>query len=77
MARITAEKPRVLVKVFRSFGFREDRQRGSHLLLTKPGVARPLVIPIHDKLVGVDLIFSNLRTAGITREQYLEALSRL
>jgi predicted RNA binding protein YcfA (HicA-like mRNA interferase family) len=39
-----------LVKVFEHDGFNFDRQRGDHLIYTKAGVIRPLVIPIYDQM---------------------------
>jgi len=60
---------RRLEKVFISVGFRFARQEGSHRSYTKPGVARPIVIPTYDE-VPVSIIRNNLKTAGITREEY-------
>ena len=34
-----------LATIFEKDGFVFDRQRGDHLIYTKPGVKRPLVIP--------------------------------
>lgn len=54
-------------------GFRCVRQEGDHLIYTKPGVLRPVVIP---KSLGVPvfIIQNNLRTAGMSRERYFELL---
>jgi predicted RNA binding protein YcfA (HicA-like mRNA interferase family) len=57
---------RRLEKVFLSVGFRFARQEGSHRSYTKPGVARPIVIPTYDE-VPVSIIRNNLKTAGITQ----------
>lgn len=62
-----------LVKVFERDGFLFDRQRGDHLIYTKPGVMRPLVIPAYHE-VPVFVIKNLLRTAGMSRELYLELL---
>lgn len=40
--------------------------------MTKPGVARPVVIPMYQ--VSVPIILSNLRTAQVPREQFLSWL---
>jgi hypothetical protein len=45
------------------------------MILTKAGVLRPVVIPKY-AAVPVFIIKNNLRSAGITRERYLELLSR-
>ena len=49
-------------------GFRCVRQEGDHLIYTKPGVLRPVVIP---KSLGVPvfIIKNNLRTAGMVMPQ--------
>ena len=61
----------VLVQIFEAVGFTEDRQSGSHIIMVKEGIKRPLVIPKYPN-VGLDIIKANCKTAGITRKQYLE-----
>lgn len=63
-----------LVKVFELDGFTVQRQKGDHLILTKPGVKRPLVIKSSPREVPVTHILTNLRTASISRERYFELL---
>ena len=62
-----------LVKVFEKDGFRFNRQHGDHLIYTKAGVKRPLVIPMYSD-VPVFVIKNLLRTAGMNRERYLDLL---
>lgn len=76
MSRITPTDWRTLVKVFTAAGFRTDRIAGSHVIMSKPGIARPVVIPKYAD-VGQDIIRSNMRTAGISREQYLQLLKEV
>lgn len=64
-----------LVKVFEADGFRCVRIEGDHIVLTKPGVMRPLVIPKY-AAVPVFIIKNNLRTAGMSREHYFELLGK-
>ena len=64
---------RMLVRVFERDGFAFARQRGDHLIYTKAAVKRPLVIPAYDE-VPVFIIKNLLRSAGMTRERYLELL---
>jgi predicted RNA binding protein YcfA (HicA-like mRNA interferase family) len=66
---------RRLEKAFLSVGFRFARQEGSHRSYTKPGVARPIIIPTYDE-VPVSIIRNNLKTAGITREEYFVLLGK-
>jgi predicted RNA binding protein YcfA (HicA-like mRNA interferase family) len=65
-----------LVAVFERDGFVFDRQRGDHLIYTKPGVVRPLVIPAYHE-VPVFIIKNLLRTAVMSRERYFELLDEL
>ncbi len=67
---------RTLAKVFERDGFAFDRQRGDHLIYTKPGVKRPLVIPMYKEL-PVFIIKNLLRTAGMSREQYFDLLKNV
>lgn len=77
MDRIRPLSPKKLVQVFKHFGFRESRQSGSHLSLVKDGISRPLIIPMHTRDVPVFVILNNIRSAGISREDYLKALGEV
>jgi predicted RNA binding protein YcfA (HicA-like mRNA interferase family) len=74
MSRITPVSWRQLEKVFLAAGFAFARQEGSHRSYTKAGVLRPVVIPTYDE-VPVFIIRNNLRTAGISRDEYFQLLS--
>jgi predicted RNA binding protein YcfA (HicA-like mRNA interferase family) len=65
---------RKLVRVFEADGFRCIREEGDHMVLTKSGVIRPVVIPKYAS-VPVFIIKNNLRTSGMSRERYFELLS--
>ena len=62
-----------LKKVFEADGFRFVREQGDHMVFTKPGVIRPVVIPRYDA-VPVFIIKNNLRSAGMSRDRYFELL---
>lgn len=53
--------------------FRFARQQGSHRSYVKAGVLRPVVIPAYDE-VPVAIIHNNLKTAGISREEYFHLI---
>lgn len=76
MARITPVHWTLLERVFLQAGFRFARQQGSHRSYVKPGVSRPIVIPTYDE-VPVSIIRTNLKTAGISREEYFRLLDLL
>jgi predicted RNA binding protein YcfA (HicA-like mRNA interferase family) len=73
MSRIAPVHWKALEKVFLAAGFRFARQKGSHRSYTKPGVSRPIVIPTYDE-VPVSIIRTNLKTAGLSREEYVRLL---
>lgn len=74
MPPISSVHWRVLERVVLRAGFEFLRQEGSHCVYFKPGVARPVVIPRYDE-VPVTVIRTNLKTAGISREDYFRLLS--
>lgn len=75
--RITSIPYQKLVRIFERDGFAVKRQKGDHLILTKPGVKRPLVIKTSPREVPVTHILTNLKTAGMNRERYLELLDQI
>ena len=63
-----------LIRVFELDGFEVKRQRGDHIIMTKPGVKRPIVIKTNPRQVPIAHIRTNMTTAGMNREQYFELL---
>lgn len=76
MPRITPVRWQTLEKVVLAAGFRFARQAGSHRSYSKPGIARPLVIPAHRE-VPVSIIRNCLKTAEIPREEYFRLLQEV
>jgi len=75
MARLTPLPWSKLVCVFKQLGYRNAGQKGSHIKMEKPGVARPLVVPRYDE-VGRDIISTLIRTAGISRDAFFALLEK-
>lgn len=73
MPRLTPLPWERLLRVFERDGFRVIREHGDHLVLSKAGTARPLVIPKY-RAVPIFIIKSNLRTAGMSRERFFTLL---
>jgi predicted RNA binding protein YcfA (HicA-like mRNA interferase family) len=67
----------VLVKVFELDGFKVSRKRGDHIVMTKPGVKRPLVIKTSPRHCPVTHIRTNMTTAGMARERYFDLLEKV
>lgn len=74
MPKLSPISYKKLVKVFEKDGFRLAREEGDHMVFTKPGVIRPVIIPKY-AAVPVFIIKNNLRTAGMSRERFLEFLA--
>lgn len=66
-----------LIKLFERDGFQVARQRGDHVMMTKPGVKRPLVIKSSPREVPIIHIKTNLNSAGMSRERYFELLEQV
>ena len=75
MPRITPIKWKVLECIFIKDGFSFDRQEGDHRSYVKKGILRPVVIPTYRE-IDTEIIRSNMRTAGMTRERYFELLKK-
>jgi predicted RNA binding protein YcfA (HicA-like mRNA interferase family) len=73
MPKLSPVSYKQLVRVFEADGFVCVRTEGDHMVFTKAGVLRPIVIP-RIAAVPVFIIKNNLRTAGISRERYFELL---
>jgi hypothetical protein len=47
----------------------EARTKSDHLVMTKPGIARPVIIKM-DRDLGEDVIRSNMRTLSLSRKEF-------
>ncbi len=74
--RILPISSRKFIKVLLRFGFKiRKRKATDHIVLTKEGCARPLIVPDR-KSLPVFIILNNLRSAKISRKDYLKKLKR-
>ncbi len=73
MPKLSPVSYKHLVRVFEADGFRCVREEGDHMIFTKPGIVRPVVIPKY-AAVPIFIIKNNLRTSGMSRERYFELL---
>jgi predicted RNA binding protein YcfA (HicA-like mRNA interferase family) len=74
MPKILAIPAWKLRRVFERAGFVCVRIEGDHFVFTKTGVSRPIVIPDW-KEVPVFIIKNNLRSAGLSRDDYFKLLN--
>jgi len=64
---------RKAIKAFAALGWVVDRQRGSHIVLTRQGSMVSLSVPDHGEL-DRGTLRSLIRTAGLSVEEFVEAL---
>ena len=76
MPRLTPIPAKKLRKVMEKAGFVCVRTEGDHFVYVKPGIPRPVVIPDWDE-IPVFIIKNNLRTAGLSREDYFDLLNQV
>jgi len=69
MARLPVLSGAEAVKAFERAGWRQDRQRGSHVVLVKPGQIASLSVPQHRELAPGTLR-ALIRAAGMTIDQF-------
>jgi predicted RNA binding protein YcfA (HicA-like mRNA interferase family) len=63
-------------KFLLSIGCEFVSEEGDHRKYRKPGILRPIIIP-REKELPQFVILNNLRTLGISREEYLSKISKL
>jgi predicted RNA binding protein YcfA (HicA-like mRNA interferase family) len=61
------------VRIFESAGCLYVRTKGDHLIYHYPGALRPVVIPKYRE-VPVFIIRNNMKTIGMTVDEYLKIL---
>ena len=76
MASIPVVTGREAVKVFESLGWEVARHRGSHVILVRDGDIETLSVPDHRE-VAKGTLRSLIRSAGITPDEFQEALNNL
>jgi predicted RNA binding protein YcfA (HicA-like mRNA interferase family) len=72
--KLPSAKPADVVKALERLGFVVERQRGSHVVLSRPGRTRPLVVPLHRKELGPRYVAKILAQAGVSPEEFIEQL---
>jgi len=76
MPRLPRLSGREAAAVFERAGFGVRRQRGSHIILTRPGHLATLSVPDHEEL-KVGTLRSLIRKAGLTVDEFVALLQHL
>jgi predicted RNA binding protein YcfA (HicA-like mRNA interferase family) len=61
------------VRAFKKAGWFQDRQKGSHATMIKPGSPVVLTVPLHRQL-GPGLLRSLIRHSGLTVDEFAALL---
>lgn len=67
-------KPREVVAALERAGFSVKRTTGSHVILYKAGLRRPLSIPLHSFDMPTGTLRAVIRQANLTVTEFLERL---
>ncbi|MBM3294662.1 MAG: type II toxin-antitoxin system HicA family toxin [Candidatus Aminicenantes bacterium] len=73
MAQVPLLRPRDVVRAFRNLGWHVARQKGSHIILTRPGHIASLSVPNHPE-VARGTLRGLLSRAGVSLEEFVTAL---
>ena len=73
MPKLSPTNWQTQVKIFEGFGCVYIRQKGDHLIYHHPNVRRAVVIPRYHE-VSVTIIRNNMRTVGMSRQEYFRLL---
>lgn len=63
-------------KVLLALGCKFVRERGDHRIYHKTGLVRPVIVPRSTTLPSF-IVLNNLRTLGVSREEYQKILKKL
>jgi predicted RNA binding protein YcfA (HicA-like mRNA interferase family) len=75
MPPVPVLKPREVLTAFQRLGWEIARQRGSHIILTKPGHIATLSVPNHPT-VARGTLRTLIARAGVTVEEFMSARER-
>ncbi|MDC8447721.1 MAG: type II toxin-antitoxin system HicA family toxin [Nitrospira sp.] len=75
MSKVPLLPPSDVIKMFQRFGWQIVRQKGSHIIMTKPGHIATLSIPNHPE-VARGTLRSLIAKTGLTIEQFLDTSNR-
>lgn len=76
MTRLLPSDYKTQLKIFQLYGCKYKRKEGSHHILTYPGAKRAVVIPEYEE-IDIEIIKNNMRTVGMSREEYFELLRKV
>ncbi len=73
MAQLPVVSGAKVVRAFEKAGWRQDRQRGSHVVVLKPGCNVSLSVPQHRE-IAPGTLRALIRSAGMTVDEFVALL---
>jgi len=74
--RLPAIRPTEVVRALELAGWQMHRQRGSHLIMHKPGSRNLVVVPMHNRDLPGGTLRGIITDAGLTTDEFIELLKR-
>jgi predicted RNA binding protein YcfA (HicA-like mRNA interferase family) len=74
MPRLPSVKPRQVVRALERVGFEIDHQTGSHVVMRRASDGARILVPWHTRGLGRGLTLRIVKSAGLTREEFVELL---
>jgi len=74
MTNLANIKPRQIIKVLKSIGFKKRRQTGSHLIFKHPKTKKMAIVPIHPKDLKTNLVRAIIKQSGLSKKEFLDKL---
>lgn len=74
MSRLPMVKPHQLIRALERADFEIDHQTGSHIVLRRASDNSRVVVPQHNRDLGRGLTLRVIKSAGLTRDEFIELL---
>ena len=72
--KLPAVRAKKLIRVLHQVGFEIDHQTGSHVTLFRESDHRRVVVPMHNRDLGIGLLARILADAGLTKDEFRKLL---
>jgi predicted RNA binding protein YcfA (HicA-like mRNA interferase family) len=74
MPRLPVVRARQVIRALEQVGFEIDHQTGSHVALWRASDGSRVVVPWHSRDLGRGLTLRIIKSAGLTRDEFIELL---
>ncbi len=72
--KLPSVRPKDLIRVLQRIGFEVDHQSGSHVTLFRESDHRRVVVPMHNRDLGIGLLLKIIADAGLSRDEFKKLL---